>query len=589
MSRRLGLIIGTNQYQDPTFRPLRYAENDARALAQWLVNNKGGQWKPTDVQHLHGTHATKQLVESLAGHMCLDLAEAGDTVLIYFSGHIFLDERSGDGYLALYDTHYQSPATGLSVNALIQQVWSRCRATHKLLIVDGFQSGRRWASMRSQPFDSRPLLNSTSHNRLQQQHNQLILCSCRGNEMAPEVGEQGLGLFMHRLIVGLSNQAHNSGQNLSLRQLHGYLFESLHEQQRPQLFGSEQPSLVLTGEIPPPNADALQYVHAQVPHSGHTTKTSLRQFATTGQQSLKADTGKQQAMVDQHREQQCQFMLEQARQLLQAQQWEQAYGLVEQVLQISPSSIPALTLQAQLLGSAGHYQEALDIVEQLLECAPNDPIAWSMQAVVLSNLGDQQNALAAIDHSLQLESNNPETHEIKRNIQAQMFGQNRISSRLQDPEEAPQGGVKTFFSALGLQLLGFVIGIAGAVQPILYPKLPIPNAQMVGIGLMALGLLILTANAARASHRYGFSHFIPGCLMSVVAGLTLAAIFAVGYNRILAFVNESPEHNALLAPILFLGMWLIVAAAIPFIAALGGLISGTIARAVRGRQLHHSA
>src|SRR6266566_8544176 len=47
MGRRLGIIVGANSYQDPAFRPLQYAENDTRALAQWLVNTKGGNWAPS--------------------------------------------------------------------------------------------------------------------------------------------------------------------------------------------------------------------------------------------------------------------------------------------------------------------------------------------------------------------------------------------------------------------------------------------------------------------------------------------------------------------------------------------------------------
>ncbi|MBO0790306.1 MAG: caspase family protein, partial [Ktedonobacteraceae bacterium] len=119
MSKQLGLIIGANQYQDPAFRPLQYAENDARAFAQWLVNSRGGQWQPANVQHLQGAHATKQLVESLISQMCLNLAEPGDLALIYFAGHAFLDERSGDGYLALSDTRSQVPASGLHLSSLI--------------------------------------------------------------------------------------------------------------------------------------------------------------------------------------------------------------------------------------------------------------------------------------------------------------------------------------------------------------------------------------------------------------------------------------------------------------------------------------
>jgi len=65
LPRKLGLIVGVNHYQDSTFRPLRFAEHDAKALAQWFVNAKGGKWNPPDLQLVQGQHVTKELVESL--------------------------------------------------------------------------------------------------------------------------------------------------------------------------------------------------------------------------------------------------------------------------------------------------------------------------------------------------------------------------------------------------------------------------------------------------------------------------------------------------------------------------------------------
>src|SRR5438309_10816729 len=113
MGRRLGIIIGINSYQDPAFRPLQYAENDTRALAQWLVNTKGGNWAPADVQHVQGAYATHELIESLIIQMCVNVAGPGDLIFVYFAGHAFLDERSGEDYLALANTEYQQPWSGL--------------------------------------------------------------------------------------------------------------------------------------------------------------------------------------------------------------------------------------------------------------------------------------------------------------------------------------------------------------------------------------------------------------------------------------------------------------------------------------------
>src|SRR6266566_6679528 len=70
LGKRLALIIGINNYQDTTFQPLQFAENDARALAQWLVNSRGGKWNPSDVQLLLGEQATSKLTETLIIQLC---------------------------------------------------------------------------------------------------------------------------------------------------------------------------------------------------------------------------------------------------------------------------------------------------------------------------------------------------------------------------------------------------------------------------------------------------------------------------------------------------------------------------------------
>ena len=127
MGRRLGLLIGINQYQHSAFLPLQFAENDAKALAQWLVNSRGGNWIPSDVQLVLGSQATSELAEALIKQVCVNVAEPGDLVFIYFGGHAFVDEASGDGYLALANTRYEQPATGMHLMSLVRHALVRSR------------------------------------------------------------------------------------------------------------------------------------------------------------------------------------------------------------------------------------------------------------------------------------------------------------------------------------------------------------------------------------------------------------------------------------------------------------------------------
>src|SRR5947209_592038 len=251
MGRRLGIIVGINSYQDTAFQPLQYAENDARALAQWLVNAKGGNWAPADVQHVQGAYATRELIESLITQMCVNVAGPGDLVFVYFAGHAFLDERSGDGYLALANTQYQQPDSGLDLPWLAQRTMSQSRAAHIVFMFDCFQTGRVWNMRRSSPFDASPLLGSALLNALQQTGDRLIYCSCRGNDMLAEAGEKNLGLFAYRMLLGLCGPAIDATtKQVTLQRLHAFLFNALGEQQHPQLFGQERTPLILVGDMP---------------------------------------------------------------------------------------------------------------------------------------------------------------------------------------------------------------------------------------------------------------------------------------------------------------------------------------------------
>lgn len=287
MSRRLGLIIGINHYQDATFRPLQYAESDAKAIAQWLVNNRGGKWSPADVQLVQGDLATRELVESLIGQICFSVAEPDDLVVIYFAGHVFLDERNGDGYLALSNTNFQNPQTGLSLASMVQSPLLRSRASQVLLILDTFQTGALWSRYRAFPYDVKPLLGASILPLVQQQPNRLLLCSCRGNELAEESGERGLGMFTHRLIVSLCGPASDpSTGTITLQQLHAHLYNTAGEQQRPHLFGQMTTPVVLVGSLPtPPVSPASPVPPAPAPflQNQARTQTPVADMPASGQ------------------------------------------------------------------------------------------------------------------------------------------------------------------------------------------------------------------------------------------------------------------------------------------------------------------
>ncbi len=591
MGRRLGLIIGINQYQHAAFQPLQFAENDAKALAQWLVNARGGNWVPSDLQLVLGSQATYELAASLFMQICVNEAEPGDLVFIYFAGHAFVDEASGDGYLAFVNTRYRQPATCLHLLSVVRHAMARSRAAQVVVMLDCFQTGPIWSMRRTSTFDFKPLLGPTVQSGLQQTKGRLLYCSCRGNEYALETGEKNLGTLLYRMILGLAGPAADRASGrITLQQLHAYLSRSLDEQHQPQVFGQDQRPIVLVGAMPPEaSLAANEQGYANPVAAASTPRSETAQPASLGPlQQVSAATASAQmspstsgqislSTLEQNRKQQCLKLLNQARQLIQMHNLSEAFTVVESILQMAPDYVDALILKGQLLGATGRFQEALTVVNQLLQIDPDTALGWSMRAAILTNMGQLHEAQSAIERSLMLDPTNVESQAIQTTILTGLardsqgeVGQNLSSAAFQRQK---RGGPKSFFLSAGIQILALVAGTIGASLLVIRPQLPI----IVAFLLESVALAVLCVNAARGAYLYGATRVLLAFLISLLPVGILGASYKLGYTW---FTNKVTAFPPLIVPVLFLGLWLAAAAVLPLLTALGGLIAG-IAAGVR--------
>ncbi|HET8847015.1 MAG TPA: tetratricopeptide repeat protein, partial [Ktedonobacteraceae bacterium] len=551
MGRRLGLIIGVNHYQDTAFRPLQFAETDARAFAQWLVHARGGKWNPADVQLLLGQEVTRELVEPLLSQLCLAMASPDDLLLIYFAGHAFVDQVSGEGFLACSNTRYQQSGSGLHLLSLVSQVFARSPAAQILCILDCFQTGSVWNMRRGSAFDFKPLLGPTLQNGLQQLQGRLLYCSCRGTDTVPEVSEKNLGTFMYRLVMGAGGPATDpmSGQ-ISLQQLHTFLLERLSEQHRPQVFGQESRPLVLVGEMPAfsrtgalngaqpagdINVQGDPFLDGPGPQYSHPASSQ------GGQATL--------ATLEQNRIQQAQQMLSQARQMVQMQNFPQAMQLIEMTLQMNQNFVEALILKGQILGAMSQFDEALETVRKIVQLDPENALGWSMAAALLANVGQFPEAMSAADRSLSLDPTNTETISIKAMIREKLAERQADTgkrSRLIAPDNPYKENAASFFRGMGIQLAGLVLGIVGAAVLLLKPDLPI----IIGFVLESVGLALLLVNAWRGAFLYGFFRVLSTLLFSLITvGIAGGLyVFKPAYNFLLARVAAS---FAMMMPLIF--------------------------------------
>lgn len=140
--RKIALVIGLSEYEDPLFSPLAYARADARAMASTLADPHYGGY---DVVRLVTSSAETGLAEI---RQVVDevLADAGpdDDLLVYLSGHGTLDldwQGTPDLFLAVRDTQKEDlPHTALRVREL-QDRLAESRAGRKVLILDACHHG----------------------------------------------------------------------------------------------------------------------------------------------------------------------------------------------------------------------------------------------------------------------------------------------------------------------------------------------------------------------------------------------------------------------------------------------------------------
>ena len=338
----------------------------------------------------------------------------------------------------------------------------------------------------------------------------------------------------------------------------------LSQQMSPAMFGQLSPTMS------PPNSGQLSQ---PMPPPTSRQLSPAMSSTISGQLSL--------TLVQQQRLQQSMMLLNSARQLVQAQNLPEALNVIEQALQAVPSNLDALILKGQILGAVGRFQEAIVVVDKALEMDANSALVWSMRSALLLNTGRAQEALAAVERSLALDPNNPETRSMKATVEENLASQQHIRSyqnrQFGTAAPANRDTLKSFLIGGVIQILGLVLGTIGAGLLILKPQLPI----FLAFTLVSLGLAVLCVNAARGSYLYGATRVVSTLLLCLVAAGLIGVMYKFGYNWLLTRVQANPP---LLVSVLFLALWLALAAILPLLAALGGFIGG-IARGVRKQTL----
>ncbi|MGH2361573.1 MAG: caspase family protein [bacterium] len=249
---RWAVVIGIDQYQDPSILTLKYAGNDAEAIFKLLTTKAGV--KPVNARLLLNQQATQRAIREVLGDFLYRKALKEDEVIIYYAGHGTTESDAGaEGGLAKYLVPWDADPQRLFSTAIpmdeIDRVFGRLPARKVLLIQDtcfsGGAGGRTFLA-KGMRVRATGLTDRFLH-ELSQKEGRMILTASDVNQVSIEDPAVGHGIFTHYLMQALESGAADLDRDgaITVREVHLYLQRKVHEHSR----GAQTPQLYNIGDM----------------------------------------------------------------------------------------------------------------------------------------------------------------------------------------------------------------------------------------------------------------------------------------------------------------------------------------------------
>lgn len=206
-----GLIIGVSNYDDPDIRDLSYADEDAKALYELLVDPKCGGFGKNNVFLLTSDATTANQRPTRANilfylELLAQKAKPEDTVIIMYSGHGTEERKEGAArkYLLPMEASLRvMEAYAIDNQEFVEKI-NKINAGRILIFLDCCHAG---GISQSGKDTSSARLSDDYYKTLAEAEGVITFASCKGNQESFESPEDGHGIFTKYLLEALRGAA----------------------------------------------------------------------------------------------------------------------------------------------------------------------------------------------------------------------------------------------------------------------------------------------------------------------------------------------------------------------------------------------
>lgn len=190
ITRKIVVLFGIDQYVDKTIPSLESAISDTEAIGQLFANKLGYETRIVK-------NATRADIIRTLNELAIEM-EASDSLVVYYAGHGYMNQKTGNGYWIPSDASSKDPQSWVS-NTSISEMLASISAKQLVMISDSCYSGaftkEQKVGLNTKDAKPNDILGKRS----------VVVMASGGDEPVADQGRGGHSIFAWFLMQALQN------------------------------------------------------------------------------------------------------------------------------------------------------------------------------------------------------------------------------------------------------------------------------------------------------------------------------------------------------------------------------------------------